>query len=250
MIWLKDMTNNRSGGATWKPVVFVLLAVAIAAIAYFFRDQWTIAALAERETQLQSFQSRHPIAVYAAAWAVYVAVTGLSLPGAPPLTLVFGWYFGFFPALLIVSFASTAGATLAFLSSRYLLRDAVASRYGESMKRFNERLAEEGPFYLFTLRLIPAVPFFVINLVMGLTPIAVGTFWWISQLGMLPGTIVYVYAGSRVPDLETLARDGVRAVFQPSQLIQLTLAFVALGLFPWVARKALSRFRRGAKSRV
>ncbi len=213
-------------------------------IAVLFRDQWTLAALAERETQLEQLQRRSPIVGYAIAWAAYVVITGLSLPGAAALSLLYAWFFGFLPALILVSFASTAGATLAFLSSRYLLRDTVESRYGDSMQRFRRHLDEEGPFYLFTLRLIPAVPFFVINLVAGLTPIGAWTFWWISQLGMLPGTAVYVYAGSRVPDLDTLAREGVRAVFEPLQLLQLMLAFAALGMFPWAVRKVLPKRRR------
>ncbi len=238
------MPANASGPKRWKPIVFVALAIAVVVIAVLFRDQWTLAALAERETQLEQLHRRSPILVYAVAWAAYVLITGLSLPGAAALSLIYAWFFGFLPALIVVSFASTAGATLAFLSSRYLLRDAVESRYGDSMRNVRRHLDEEGPFYLFTLRLIPAIPFFVINLVMGLTPIGVWTFWWISQIGMLPGTAVYVYAGSRVPDLDTLAREGVRTVFAPSQLLQLMLAFAALGIFPWVVRKLLPQRRR------
>jgi uncharacterized membrane protein YdjX (TVP38/TMEM64 family) len=133
---------------------------------------------------------------------------------------------------------------LAFLISRYLLRDAVHRRYADATRRFRQRLEEEGPFYLFTLRLIPAVPFFVINLAMGLTPISARRFWWVSQLGMLPGTMVYVYAGSRVPQLERLAQQGAGAVFSPWQLFQLTSAFVLLGVFPLVVRKLVPRLRR------
>ena len=227
-----------------KQVVFLLLAVVIVVAAYFFRDTLTLAELAKRETQLREFQANHPLATFAVAFIVYVAVTGLSLPGAVPLTLVYGWYFGWLPGVILVSFASTTGATVAFLASRYLLRDAVRARYGDTMKRFQNRLEEEGPFYLFTLRLIPAVPFFVINLVMGLTPIATRTFWWVSQVGMFAGTCVYLYAGSRVPDLNVLAEEGIQAVFEPSQLTQILLAFVLLGVFPLLARWALRWFRR------
>jgi len=234
---------SEQSGSRWKIVVFVLLAMVIVTVGFLFRDALSLASLAERESQLRAFQSDHPIAIYAVAFLVYVAVTGLSLPGAAALTLVYGWYFGFTPSVVLVSFASTCGATLAFLSSRYLLRDAVQSRYGDSMKTFQQRLADEGAFYLFTLRLIPAVPFFVINLVMGLTPIRARTFWWVSQLGMLAGTAVYVYAGSRVPNLNVLAEDGVGAVFQPSQLLQLTIAFALLGIFPLVVRKIMSVFQ-------
>ena len=215
----------------------------IATVGFLFRDLISLQSLADRESQLRAFQEIHPLAVYAIAFCVYVTVTGLSLPGAAALTLVYGWYFGFSRGIILVSFASTAGATLAFLSSRYLLRDAVELRYGESMKTFRQRLADEGAFYLFTLRLIPAVPFFVINLVMGLTPIKAPTYWWVSQLGMLPGTMVYVYAGSRVPALSVLADEGVGAVFAPAQLLQLTIAFGLLGIFPLVVRKLLSVIR-------
>lgn len=227
-----------------KLILFGLFAFAIATAGFIFRDTLSLTSLAARENQLRQFQMEHPLGTYGLAFGVYVAVTGLSLPGAAALTLVYGWYFGFTKTLLLVSFASTAGATLAFLSSRYLLRDAIEARYGESMQTFQHRLADEGPFYLFTLRLIPAVPFFVINLVMGLTPITARTFWWVSQLGMLPGTAVFVYAGSRVPNLNTLAEKGISAVFAPAQLTQITIAFVLLGTFPLIVRYALSKFRR------
>lgn len=237
------MADPPARSARWKPVAFALLVVVIAGLGFAFRNELSLAALAERESQLRAFQSDHPIAVYVAAFTFYVMITGLSLPGAAALTLVYGWYFGFAGALVLISFASTLGATLAFLSSRYLLRDAVQAKYGEAMRRFENRLQAEGPFYLFTLRLIPAVPFFVINLVMGLTPIGVWTFWWISQIGMLAGTVMYVYAGSSVPSLDVLAAEGIRAVFQPAQIAQLTIALVALGAFPLIARWTVSRWR-------
>ena len=113
----------------------------------------------------------HPVLVYGAAFVVYVVVTGFSLPGAAVLTLVYGWYFGWLRGLVLVSFASTAGATMAFLLSRFLFRDAIQKRFGDRLQNFNQSLEKEGPFFLFTLRLIPAVPFFIINAVMGLTPI-------------------------------------------------------------------------------
>ena len=128
------------------------------------------------------------------------------------MTLVIGWFFGFWRALLVVSFASTAGATLAFLLSRYFLRDSIQNRFGGQLKKFNESLDREGAFYLFTLRLIPAVPFFVINVVMGLTKIRTGTYWWVSQVGMLAGTCVYVYAGTTIPSLNQIADPSLMRV--------------------------------------
>ena len=174
--------------------------------------------------------------VFAIAFLFYVVAAGLSLPGATVLTLLYGWYFGFGAGIVLVSFSSTAGATLAFLLSRFLFRDAIQKRFGDRLVKFNESLEREGPFFLFTLRLIPAVPFFVINAVMGLTLIRTRTFWWVSQLGMLAGTVVYVYAGSRVPGLQTLADQGINAVFSPVQLTQIVVALALLGTFPLAAR--------------
>ena len=169
-------------------------------------------------------------------------MTVLSLPGASMLTIAYGWFFRFWSALVLVSFASTTGATIAFLLSRYLLRDIVQRRFGDRLTKFNQALEREGAFYLLTLPLIPAVPFFVINLVMGLTRLPVRTFWWVSQLGMLAGTAVYVYAGSRVPDLQTLADQGVGAIFTSGQLLQLAIALGLLGAFPLITRKVVRRF--------
>ena len=234
--------DSASSRSRWKLIVFLILAVAIAVLGVVFRDALSLQSLAAHESDLRAFQSEHSVLVYALAFLVYVSVTGLSLPGAAALTLVYGWYFGFARGVILVSFASTTGATIAFLSSRYLLRESVEARYGESMRTFQQRLEAEGAFYLFTLRLIPAVPFFVINLAMGLTPIPARTYWWVSQLGMLPGTAVYVYAGSRVPNLNVLAEEGVSAVIAPTQLLQLTFAFALLGIFPLAVRWTLSRF--------
>lgn len=224
--------------------IALLLAVLAAACLLYWRFGHLLQLddLAEREAQLKAFQSSSPVLVFGIALVVYVAVTGLSLPGAALLSLVIGWYFGFWRGLVLVSFASTMGATVAFLLSRYFFRDVVASRFGERLKAFDAALQREGGFYLFTLRLIPAVPFFVINAVMGLTKIRTWTFWWVSQLGMLPGTAVYIYAGSSVPDLQTLSEKGVQAVFTPTQLTQITAAFALLGLFPLAVKWLLKVF--------
>ena len=225
-----------------KLTIAVVLLSAIGFAGWRYGHLLSLESLADKESQMRAYQSDHPILVFAIAFVLYVAVTGLSLPGAAALTLVFGWYFGFWQALLIVSFASTTGATIAFLSSRFLLRDSVQAKFGKRLKSFNEHLERDGPFYLFTLRLIPAVPFFVINLVMGLTPIRTRTYWWISQLGMLPGTVVYTYAGSRVPNLTELAEHGASAVFTFGQLVQIFGAFALLGFFPLIVRKLMAWF--------
>jgi uncharacterized membrane protein YdjX (TVP38/TMEM64 family) len=221
-----------------------LVGCAVAIGYWQLGDSLNLEHLARRESQLRAFQHQHSILVYGIALLVYVAVTGLSLPGAAVLTLAYGWYFGFLSGVVLVSFASTAGATLAFLLSRFLFRAVIQHRFGDRLDKFNRALEREGPFYLFTLRLIPAVPFFVINAVMGLTPIRLRTFWWVSQLGMLPGTAVYVYAGSTVPNLQTLAERGVGAVFTPGQLTRILVAFVILGSFPLIVRWTMKRMSR------
>jgi uncharacterized membrane protein YdjX (TVP38/TMEM64 family) len=214
--------------------------VLIAVIGAFTLDTKALLARAtEYEQTFREHQLQRPALVFGMAFAMYVVVTGLSLPGAAVMTLVYAWLFHFWPAMVLVSFASTTGATVAFVISRYLLRDTIQDRFGERLEKFNQALAREGAFYLFTLRLIPAVPFFVINLVMGLTPLAVWTFWWVSQLGMLPGTAVFVWAGSSVPSLDELTLSGI---LKP----QLIVAFVALGLFPLVVKKIMGAVRREA----
>ena len=235
-----------AGGFPWIKLVVLAVVLAAAAVLYFqFGDHLQLSALAQREADLRQVQSDYPLLVYAVAFGIYVAVTGLSLPGAAALTLLFGWYFGFWRALLLISFASTSGATLAFMLSRYLLRDTIQRRFGDRLTAFNEALEREGAFYLFTLRLIPAVPFWMINLVMGLTPLRARTYWWVSQLGMLPGTCVYIYAGTAVPSLQTLADDGIGAVLSPWQITQILIAFGLLGLFPLAVKKVMQRWKDG-----
>lgn len=219
-----------------------VLAVAGALFVFIFtqyRHEFSLVSLAARETQFRQAIDAQPVLAYLAAYLIYTLATGLSIPGATVLTLVYGWLFGFWAGLILVSCASTSGATLAFLLSRYLFRDAIQQRFGESLQKFNQSLANEGAFYLFTLRLIPAVPFFVINAVMGLTPLSLGTFWWVSQLGMFPGTVVYVSAGSSVPNLQTLAERGAGGILSP----QLGVALVCLGVFPLAVKKAMNWWR-------
>ena len=225
----------------------IALSAAMAIIVGFIllRDFLTLESLAKQEMQLRDFQQRHPALSYGLAFAFYTTVTGLSLPGATVLTLTYGWFFGLVRGVVLVSIASTAGATLAFLMSRFLFRSSIQSRFGKRLGYFNEMLARDGPFYLFTLRLVPAVPFFVVNAVMGLTPISALTFWWVSQLGMFPATGVYVYAGATVPSLRTLADEGIRSVFSAGQLSRLLIAFALLGILPLLVRWGLRHFGKG-----
>ena len=232
-----ELPSKKPAKSGWvKLVIFAIFAIAAVVLYTQLGSYLSLASLAERETALRDYQTQHPVLVFAIAFLIYVTVTGMSMPGAAALTLVYGWYFGFVQALVMISFASTIGATIAFLFSRYLFRDAIMSRFGDRLTKFNESLEREGPFYLFTLRLIPAIPFFIVNAVMGLTPLKTRTFYWVSQVGMFLGTAVFVYAGSSVPSLATLAEKGVNAAFSPTQMAQIIGAFVLMGVFPLVAR--------------
>ena len=243
-----DNQNTRSANSPIRIVLFVVVIV-LAAIGFWLSRQFlNVEYLADRELALKSFYQSNPVLVILIAFLVYALVTGLSIPGATIMSLIYAWFFGFWTSLLLISFASTAGATMAFLISRYLFRDWIESKFGNRLATFNESLDREGAFYLFTLRLVPAVPFFVINAVMGLTRLKTVTFWWVSQIGMLAGTAVYCYAGSRIPNLQSISEKGIGAVFTSSQLTQLTIAFVLLGVFPLIVRKLVSRFQKTANS--
>ena len=222
---------------TW-PGRVVLLVIIVTLIAFFIvnREALSLDSLVSQQEALRRAVRERPVLVFGSAFALYVTVTGLSLPGAAVMTLVYGWLFGFWPAVLLISFASTIGATVAFLMSRFLLRAAIQNRFRDRLVTFNDALAREGAFYLFTLRLIPQVPFFLVNLVMGLTPIRARTFWWVSQLGMLPGTCVYVYAGASIGNLESLRDRGLSGILT----WQLALAFTLLGLFPLLVRRLMT----------
>lgn len=194
------------------------------------------------EGRLRILYEENRILVIAAYIFIYVISTSLSLPGATVLTLAGGALFGFGAGVLIVSFASTMGATLACIVSRFLLRDWVQGKFGDRLRTVNEGLAREGAFYFFTMRLIPLLPFWVINLVMGVTKIPLWTFYWVSQLGMLPGTAVYVNAGKELVKIESLS-----SILSPS----LIFSFAAIGLFPVAVRKLVKLYRtRMGKARV
>jgi uncharacterized membrane protein YdjX (TVP38/TMEM64 family) len=177
----------------------------------------------------------HRLLVIAAYMTIYIVVTALSLPGAVVMTLAGGALFGFWLGVLVVSFASTIGATLACFVARFLLRDWVQNRVGEKLSRINKGIEKEGSFYLFSLRLVPIFPFFIINLAMGLTPMKLWTFYWVSQIGMFPGTMVYVNAGKELGRLESLS-----GILSPGLLI----SFIILGLFPITAKKLLYLYKK------
>jgi pyruvate/2-oxoglutarate dehydrogenase complex dihydrolipoamide dehydrogenase (E3) component/uncharacterized membrane protein YdjX (TVP38/TMEM64 family) len=206
--------------------------------AYFVFDlgaYFTLAGIKQAVAQWEAFYAENPLAVLAGFFAIYVAVTAASIPGAGIMTLAAGALFGVVTGTILVSFASTLGATLAFLSSRYVLRDTIEARFGERLKAINAGLERDGAFYLFSLRMIPAFPFFVVNLVMGLTRIRTWTYVWVSQVGMLLGTIAYVNAGTQLARIESTAG-----------LISPTLigSFVFLGIVPWLAKLVTGIIKR------
>jgi pyruvate/2-oxoglutarate dehydrogenase complex dihydrolipoamide dehydrogenase (E3) component/uncharacterized membrane protein YdjX (TVP38/TMEM64 family) len=191
----------------------------------FFRSQ---------QAAIETWRAAHPAMAALAYFLAYVAVTAVSLPGAAVMTLAGGAVFGLVWGTVLVSFASSLGATFAFLASRFVLRDWVEQRFGERLRAINAGIEREGGFYLFTLRLVPVFPFFVINLLMGLTAIRTRTFYWVSQTGMLLGTIVYVNAGTQLGKITSLS-----GILSPA----LIGSFVLLGIFPLIAKKLTQRLR-------
>lgn len=208
-----------------------VLALAAILVAVFFgldlNQYLTLEQLKTHQAQFDQWLSREPFWIPVGFFLLYVAVTALSLPGAAIMTLAAGALFGLWQGVLLVSFASSLGATLAFLVARFLMRDAIQSRFSERLKVLNRGIERDGAFYLFTLRLVPLFPFFIINLVMGLTPLRTWTFYWVSQVGMLAGTLVYVNAGTQLANIEQLSD-----ILSPS----LILSFVLLGMLPWIGR--------------
>ena len=215
--------------------VLLLIVLVVAAIKITGLDQYlSLARIQELQSRFMVVHQSHPLLVAALFFISYVVATALSIPGAVVLTLVAGAFFGLVWGTLLVSFASTMGATLAFLLARFLLRDWVQKKFADRLAAVNEGVAREGALYLFTMRLIPLFPFFVVNLVMGLTRIPVRTYFWVSQLGMLPGTIVYVNAGQELSRITSLS-----GIMSP----RLLFAFALLGVMPLAARKAITWYR-------
>lgn len=224
--------------ATINKIIIVLLIVAaIVLFKVLHLEQYlTLAYLKASREQFARLYAEKTVLVVAVYMLIYIVATALSLPGAVILTLAGGALFGLVVGTVAISFASTIGATLACLVSRFLLRDWVQARFGDKLQHINEGMEREGGLYLFTLRLIPVFPFFVINLVMGLTRIRISTYYWVSQLGMLPATLVYVNAGKELGRLESLA-----GILSPG----LIFSFILLGLFPITVKKIVGAVKKG-----
>ena len=218
--------------------LLLLLTLTGAVVAFFVLDlgrYFSLAFVKDSQTQFAALYAERPWTVTAIYFAVYVVITALSLPGAAIMTLAGGASFGLVWGTVVVSFASTLGATLAMLAARYLFQDSIQQRFGRKLAEVNARLDKEGAFYLFTLRLLPVIPFFALNLLMGLTRMKAWTFFWVSQLGMFAGTVAYVNAGTQIAKI-----DSLRGILSPALLG----SFVALGLLPLAVKKLLDMAKR------
>jgi len=220
----------------------VLLALMVLAIILFFALKLDQDLMFEHVKasflHFQDMYAKHPLFFLSGYFLVYVVVATLSLPGAAVLTLAGGALFGFAAGALAASFASSIGATLSCAASRYIVRDFVTRRFGDRLVKIDEGIRREGSFYLFSLRLIPVIPFFLINLLMGLTSMSLGRFYLVSQLGMLPVTLIYVNAGNQL-----IHTGSITSVLSFRLLVSLLL----LGIFPLVTKKLLDVWRSRRK---
>ena len=196
----------------------------------------TLENLKTQQQRFLTLNEQNPITTKALFFLAYVAVAALSLPGAVIMTLAAGAFFGVLSGSIIVSFASTIGATLAMLAARYLFRDSLQNKYSQRLQTINKGVEDEGGFYLFTIRLIPVVPFFIVNLVMGLTNLKTSIFALVSQLGMLPATVIYVNAGHQIAGI-----DSVKDILS----LPIIISLAVLGIFPLLAKKLISVYRSG-----
>ncbi|MBW2000450.1 MAG: TVP38/TMEM64 family protein [Deltaproteobacteria bacterium] len=219
-----------------KKLIIVALFVGAAIIfrVYHFEQYLSLQYVKDSKEQFVLLYAQHQFLVIGAYFLIYVLVTGFSLPGATVMTLAGGALFGFWIGLITVSFASSIGATLACIVARFVLRDWVQRKFHDKLKPINEGVEREGAFYLFTLRLVPLFPFFIINMAMGLTRMPIKTYYWVSQVGMLAGTAVYVNAGKELSKLDSLS-----GILSPSLLI----SFAILGVFPITVKKLLGMYR-------
>lgn len=219
-----------------KKVIIISVILVLVLLFKFFGlgDYLSLDFLKQKQNALLSMYEARPLLILSLYCFTYIGVTALSLPGAAVMTLAGGGLFGLFTGTVAVSFSSTIGATLACIVARFLLRDWVQKKFGDKLVKINQGMAKEGGFYLFSLRLVPLFPFFVINLVMGLTSIRLVTYYWVSQLGMLPATIVYVNAGKELAKIDSLA-----GILSP----RLIVSFALLGFLPILTKKLLALYQ-------
>jgi uncharacterized membrane protein YdjX (TVP38/TMEM64 family) len=218
-----------------KPRLLAIIAVLVVLFFVFGWDNYlSLAYLQTQQAAIQSYNANHPALALLLYGLIYIIVTGLSLPGAAVLTLVGGALFGLLWGTIIVSIASTIGATVAFLAARFLFRETLEQKFSRQLQAINDGIEKEGGYYLFTLRLVPLFPFFAINLIMGLTKMSASTFFWVSQIGMLAGTLVYVNAGTQLATIKSLSD-----ITSPGLIV----SFILLGIFPLAAKKVVD-YRR------
>jgi uncharacterized membrane protein YdjX (TVP38/TMEM64 family) len=215
-------------------VIGVIVAIVVLFFALNLQQYMNLEYIKESRENFQVLLAQHPLLITGAFFVIYIVVTALSLPGAAVMTLAGGALFGFWAGLIIVSFASSIGATLACAVARYLFRDWTKEKMGAWYHKINAGIKKEGGFYLFTLRLIPAVPFFAINLGMALTGMRLWTFYWVSQVGMLAGTAVYINAGNQLGQIRKMGD-----ILSP----WLIISFVILGIFPLAVKKIVNFVR-------
>ena len=236
------MAQEKSRKMVSKIVMVGLVALGIVAFRYFDLGQYlSLEYIKTSQEKFYTLYLSHRFIVIAAYMGIYIAVTALSLPGAAVLTLAGGGLFGLTVGTVAVSFASTIGATLACFVSRFLLREWVQKKFGDKLVAINDGIEKEGAFYLFSLRLVPIFPFFIINLLMGLTRMRLITFYWVSQIGMFAGTVVYVNAGKELAKIDSLS-----GILSPGVLV----SFVVLGLFPITVKKLLALYKRKFRPEV
>ncbi|EJL6700141.1 TPA: TVP38/TMEM64 family protein [Vibrio cholerae] len=222
----------------YKKLIIALVLIAIAALLVTqFSQYLTLDVAKAKQAELANYIDAHLLQAALIYFVVYVLLTAFSIPGATVVTLLGAALFGFWLSLLLASFASTIGATLAFLSSRFLLRDWVQTKFADKLQTINQGIERDGAFYLLSLRLIPIFPFFLINLVMGLTPISTWRYYWVSQLGMLPGTAVYLNAGTQLAEISSLG-----------EIVSLPVlaSFVLLGVFPIMVKWLMGKVQQRA----
>ncbi|WP_045492712.1 TVP38/TMEM64 family protein [Vibrio hyugaensis] len=217
-----------------KLILGLILLATILFLGVNFGQYLTLENAKAQQAALNTFIDQNFVFAAATYFLAYIAITAFSIPGAAVVTLFGAALFGFWTSLLLVSFASTIGATIAFLSSRYLLREWVQSKFGNKLNAINQGVEKDGAFYLFSLRLIPVFPFFLINLLMGLTPMSISRFYLTSQIGMLPGTAVYLNAGTQLATIDSLS-----GIVSPTVLA----SFALLGLFPIIAKWVMNKVR-------
>jgi uncharacterized membrane protein YdjX (TVP38/TMEM64 family) len=222
-------------------IVIVIVGLIVAVKVLNLDHYLTLTYLKVSLDKFKALYENHGLMVIASYFIIYVLTTSLSLPGASPLGIAGGALFGFWVATIVVSFASTIGATLACFVSRYLLRDWIQNKFGDKILKVNEGIEKEGAFYLFTLRLIPVFPFWMINLIMGLTKMSLFKFYWVSQIGMLPGTMVFVNAGKELAKI-----DSLKGIFSPGLII----SFALLGIFPIAVKKLVAFYSSRKKKTV